>query len=449
MTKIAKKVSCLSLIMSFMMIGAMACGAGGESVKDGNVQADAGTLEETEVDTDLDADEAGTEEGSDVNKEDEFVVVGNGIEIPDVTIEPFEVPENEAFQFVADMKIGWNLGNTFDSYTEAELDDELDSETLWVSTATTEEMIIAIKDAGFNTLRLPVTWHTHLVDDNYTISEVWLGRIKEVVDYGINNGMYVILNIHHDNNEEFLYPDSAHLEQSTKYVSSIWTQLAAYFADYDEHLIFEAMNEPRLVGTNYEWWLNASAAECQDAVACINSLNQTFVDVVRAGGGNNATRYLMVPGYCASPDGALNDGFVLPTDTQENKLIVSVHAYTPYNFALQSPKESGSISNFDSDDANSVRDIVTFMDKLYNKFISQGIPVVIGEFGAQNKNLNTQDRVDYGAYYIAAARARGMTCAWWDNNAFTGNGENFGLYYRMGGYFIFQDIVTAMMKYAE
>ena len=157
----------------------------------------------------------------------------------------------------------------------------------------------------------------------------------------------------------------------------------------------------------------------------------------------------MVPGYCASADGALNDGFVLPTDSQENKLIVSVHAYTPYNFALQSPKESGSISYFDSDDANSTRDIVTFMDKLYNKFISQGVPVVIGEFGAQNKDLNTQDRVDYGAYYIAAARARGITCAWWDNNAFTGNGENFGLYYRMGGYFIFQDIVTAMMKYAE
>lgn len=442
MTRTRRKWSCLFLIMSLLIVGMVGCSTKEDAMKDNENQEQSEVLDETETDAD---GEAGTAD----SEEEEFVATGNGIEIPDVVIEPYHVPENEALKFVADMKIGWNLGNTFDSYTDAALDDELKSETLWVSTATTEEMIVAIKDAGFNTLRLPVTWHTHLVDDNYTISKVWLGRIKEVVDYGIDNGMYVILNIHHDNNEEFLYPDSAHMEQSTKYVSAIWTQLAAYFADYDEHLIFEAMNEPRLVGTNYEWWLNVGAEECKDAVACINSLNQTFVDAVRAGGGNNATRYLMVPGYCASADGALNDGFVLPTDSQENKLIVSVHAYTPYNFALQSPKESGSISHFDADDANSTRDIVTFMDKLYNKFISQGIPVVIGEFGAQNKSLNTQDRVDYGAYYIAAARARGITCAWWDNNAFTGNGENFGLYYRMGGYFIFQDIVTAMMKYAE
>lgn len=371
--------------------------------------------------------------------------------IPELSIEPYDIPDTEALAFTADMKIGWNLGNTFDAYTDGNLENELDSETLWVSTATTKEMIDNIKAAGFNTMRLPVTWHTHLVDDAYTISPVWLDRVQEVMDYAIDNEMYVILNIHHDNNENYMFPDSAHLAQSKEYITAIWTQLAARFADYDEHLIFEGMNEPRLVGSTYEWWISNSSEECQDAIACINELNQTFVDTVREGGGNNESRYLMVPGYDASLDGATNSGFVLPTDpaNNNNHIIVSVHAYTPYGFALQAEGEDGSTSHFDAMQDNSTRDIVTLMDKLYNRYISQGIPVVIGEFGARNKDLNTQDRVDYASYYIAAARARGITCIWWDNNAFTGNGENFGLYYRLGNYFIFEDIVNGMMKYAQ
>lgn len=407
--------------------------------------------ENMETTDDKEKGEASAADNTSENGSQETDEETSQFEIPEIVIEPYEIPDNEALAFVADMKIGWNLGNTFDAYTDGNLDDELDSETLWVSTATTKDMIDDIKAAGFNTMRLPVTWHSHLTDDTYTISEAWLDRVQEVMDYAIDNDMYVILNIHHDNSEAYMFPDSEHLAQSTEYIKAIWTQLAERFAEYDEHLIFEGMNEPRLVGSNYEWWISNSSEECKDAIACINSLNQTFVDTVRAGGGYNESRYLMVPGYCASLDGVMNDGFVLPTDAEgvEHRIIVSVHAYTPYNFALQSPDESGSISHFDADDATSTRDIVTLMDKLYNKFISQGIPVVIGEFGARNKDLNTQDRIDYAAYYVAAARARGITCIWWDNNAFTGNGENFGLYYRLGGYFIFEDIVNGMMKYAQ
>lgn len=397
------------------------------------------------VTNEQEADQAASEE-NDENGETE-----SQFKIPELSIEPYDIPDTEALAFTADMKIGWNLGNTFDAYTDGNLENELDSETLWVSTATTKEMIDNIKAAGFNTMRLPVTWHTHLVDDAYTISPVWLDRVQEVMDYAIDNEMYVILNIHHDNNENYMFPDSEHLAQSKEYIAAIWTQLAARFADYDEHLIFEGMNEPRLVGSTYEWWISNSSEECQDAIACINELNQTFVDTVRAGGGNNESRYLMVPGYDASLDGATNSGFVLPTDPVDNNnhIIVSVHAYTPYGFALQAEGEDGSTSHFDATQDNSTRDIVTLMDKLYNRYISQGIPVIIGEFGARNKDLNTQDRVDYASYYIAAARARGITCIWWDNNAFTGNGENFGLYYRLGNYFIFEDIVNGMMKYAQ
>lgn len=404
------------------------------------------------ADTETGTGQENVDTETETGQEDADAQTGTGqYEIPEVVMPSYEIPDTEAFAFVRSMKIGWNLGNTLDSYNDSGYDNELDSETNWVGVATTKEMIDDIRAAGFQTMRVPVTWHGHFTDENFTISQVWLDRVQEIVDYGIDNGMYVILNIHHDNREDCFYPDQEHLEGSIRYIESVWGQLAARFADYDEHLIFEAMNEPRLVGSVYEWWLDKNSDECNDAVACINTLNQAFVDTVRAGGGNNGTRYLMVPGYDASPDGALHEGFVLPTDAAgaADRILVSVHAYTPYGFALQGAGESGSTSVFASDSESSTRDIDYFMDRLYERFISQGIPVVIGEFGARNKDGNTQDRVDYAAYYIAAARARGMSCLWWDNNAFNGNGENFGLYYRRGGYFIYPDIVAALMKYAD
>ncbi|MCM1192199.1 MAG: glycoside hydrolase family 5 protein [Butyrivibrio sp.] len=371
-------------------------------------------------------------------------------QIPEVNIEPFEVPDTEAFRFVRDMKIGWILGNTFDAFNDGIVSSELDIETAWCGIATTKDMIDDIQAAGFNSVRIPVSWHNH-VDEDYRISEAWLDRVQEVVDYAYDNGMYVILNIHHDNSESFMYPDSAHLEQSIRYITTVWEQLCRRFGEYDQHLIFECMNEPRLVGSQYEWWINAGAEECKDAISCINRINQEFVNTVRAAGGSNLNRYLMVPGYDASPDGALNSGFVLPTDAEgvEDKLIVSVHAYTPYNFALQAEGESGSTAEFDSDSPGSVADINSFMDRLYTKFISNGVPVIIGEFGSRDKGQNLQARIDHAAYYVAAARARGMSCLWWDNNAFTGDGENFGLYYRRSGRFLYPDIVAALMKYAD
>lgn len=372
-------------------------------------------------------------------------------EIPEVVIAASELPDNDALAFVRDMKIGWSLGNTLDAFLEGGYANELDSETCWGNVATAKEMIDDISAAGFRTMRVPVTWHGHFVDDDFTISEVWLSRVQEVVDYGIDNGMYIILNIHHDTQEDCYLPNTAHLEQSIRYISAVWTQLSERFADYDEHLIFEGMNEPRLVGSAYEWWIDNNSEECLDAIACINTLNQIFVNTVRAGGGNNGTRYLMVPGYDASPDGALHEDFVLPRDLgdAENRIIVSVHAYTPYQFALQPPDDSGSIAAFDAGKKISTNDIDYFLDRLYDRYTSQGIPVVIGEFGARDKNGNTRDRVDYAAYYIAAARARGITCLWWDNGGFTGMGENFGLYNRREGDFVYPDIVDALMKYAN
>lgn len=438
------------------------CGADAETDSDQSLRTSAeqeggepeqsGTAEESGAGT-----EGNTESGSETETETEGNVEDGtetadgeeGYQIPDVDIAAREMPDTEALRFVKDMKIGWNLGNTFDAI-DGNMSDELDYESYWCGVVTTKDMIDDIKAAGFNSVRIPVSWHNH-VDEEYKISEPWLDRVQEVVNYAYDNGMYVILNIHHDNNENFLYPDSAHLEQSIDYVTTVWKQLCERFGEYDQHLVFEAMNEPRLVGSQYEWWLNSSAEECKDAVDCINKINQAFVDTVRASGGNNLNRYLMVPGYCASPDGALNSGFALPTDAEgvEDKLIVSAHAYTPYNFALQAPGEGGSTAEFDSDSKSSTTDIDTFMDRLYTKFISNGIPVIIGEFGSRDKGQNMQARIDHAAYYVAAARARGMSCFWWDNNAFTGDGENFGIYYRRGGQFLYPDIVTGLMKYAD
>lgn len=375
----------------------------------------------------------------------------DSIVVPEFTIEAKEYEMNDALQLVQDMQVGWNLGNTLDANSDTNSSNELSYETSWCGAKTTQEMITAIHDAGFQTIRIPVSWHNHVSGDDFTISDVWLNRVQEIVDYAYNIGMYVILNIHHDTMEGYYYPSEACYDTSAHFIECIWNQLSERFADYDEHLIFEGINEPRLKGTNYEWWLDINNDQCKEALDCINRLNQLFVDTVRAKGGVNATRYLMVPGYCASSDNALLDQFVVPTDisTNENRIIVSVHAYTPYNFALQAPTEGQSTSVFSITNKVGTGDIDSFMERLYQKFIRNGIPVVIGEFGARDKDGNLQARTEYTAYYVAAARARGICCMWWDNNAYTGSGENFGLFNRKTLTFEYPDIVSALVTYSK
>ena len=368
-----------------------------------------------------------------------------GIVIPEIrNVYQFELPQNDAMAFLKRMGIGWNLGNTFDAYRGEGYAGrgEMAIESSWVGVLTSEAMIEAIHDAGFHTIRIPVSWHNHVTDVDFTISQPWLDRVKTVVDWAIARDMYVILNTHHDEGYDTFYPLNAYYDQSEKYITSIWRQLAETFRDYDEHLIFEAMNEPRLKGHANEWWFDANSKDCLEAADCINRLNQAFVNTVRAAGGGNADRYLMVPGYDASPDGALRDQFTLPQDTADNRIIVSVHAYTPYNFALQ----DGGVSSFTPSNQQTT-EIATFMNSLYKKYTAQGIPVVIGEFGARAKGNNLQDRVNYAAYYIAFASARNIPALWWDNGSFSGNGENFGLLNRRQAAWAYPEIVQALMQY--
>ncbi|MDE5866078.1 MAG: glycoside hydrolase family 5 protein [Lachnospiraceae bacterium] len=443
-----KKYCGFALIMAAVM--ALSGCAGNTANPDGAVEEnadvnesgnaagnDAGTNSET--DTNLSAGEENSEGES------------NGLQTPVIEIEQKELPDSEALVFVRNMKTGWNLGNTFDASDNGSSGNDLKYESMWCGTVTTKEMIDALKEAGFQTIRIPVSWHNHLTDDNHTISEVWLSRVQEVVDYAIDDGMYVIINIHHDFSTDYIYPTSEYLEQSKTYVTDIWTQVADRFKDYDDHLIMESMNEPRMVGSNNEWWLDFQNAECIDSIQCINEINQVFVDVVRSSGGNNATRYLMVPGYDASLQGAVNSYFSLPTDIEENqnKILVSVHAYTPYSFALQGEGESGSTDAFDMTSSSSTKDIDDLMKQLYDTFVKNGTGVVIGEYGARDKSGNLQARIDFTAYYIETARASGITCCVWDNNSFSGSGENFGLFRRQNMSFLYPEIVESIMAHCE
>lgn len=360
--------------------------------------------------------------------------------LPEVSVDKYTVPDGESMDFIKKLKLGWNLGNTFDATGEnITPEHEMSLESSWCGEITKLENLEAIKGAGFETIRIPVSWHNH-VDENFQISAAWMNRVKEVVDWARACDLYVILNTHHDNALEYYYPDSEHMESSKKYLVAVWKQIAETFKDYDEHLVLESMNEPRLVGTKYEWWLDKNNDQCKDAVSCINQLNQLFVDTVRAAGGQNADRWLLCPGYAASADGALNEGFAVPNDAKK-RVIVSVHAYTPYTFALDT-KGGGEWSITNDADCKAV---TGFMDQLYARFVQQGQPVLLGEFGALNKD-NLEARVQFSAYYVAAARARGMSCCWWDNNAFMGAGENFGLLTRGDNFFMYPEIVQALVE---
>ena len=367
----------------------------------------------------------------------------NAVQVPALKIVRREIPENEAMEFLKKMGVGWNLGNTFDA-TKGDWNrnaDEMTVETSWLpdKARTTEAMFAALKAAGFSAVRIPVSWHDH-VDENVQISQKWLNRVQEVVDWALGQDLFVILNIHHD--EDQFLPTPEHYEESARYVGSIWSQLAERFRDYDDRLIFESMNEPRVLGASYEWNYDAAIPDCVAAAKCVNQLNQLFVDTVRASGGHNADRYLMVPGYDAAPAGALSDVFTLPRDTADNRIIVSVHAYTPYDFALNTKggKTFGAQSQ--------KMEIVSFMNSLYSRYIAAGIPVVIGEYGALTKgDDHLQDRVDWTAFYVATASARNIPCIWWDNGSFSGSGENFGLMNRRNAQFVYGEILDAIITY--
>ncbi len=329
-------------------------------------------------------------------------------------------PQNRAQEIVYNMQFGWNLGNTLDATHWQDLQNAgLSTETDWGQPKTTQEMIKGLKNLGIKSIRIPISWHNHLADNNYTIDSDWMKRVKQIVDWAYDEGMYVIINIHHDNYDskkknfgygKGFYPSSECKEESFKFITRVWEQVSETFKDYDEKLVFEILNEPRLQGDEHEWGYKSGCSTCKDAMNSLNEFNQNALDTIRASGGNNATRLVMIPSLCASPDAAFNSDFKMPEDSAENALALSVHMYTPYNFAMGTPN-GGEI--FTSDDKGTLDRYFSELNKLY---VSKGIPVVIGEMGATNKD-NLKHRAAWFGYFVQHSRKYGMTACVWDNGS--------------------------------
>lgn len=344
-----------------------------------------------------------------------------------------------ANEITANLMPGWNLGNTFDANSKS----GLAAETSWGAPLTTREMIHAVKAAGFRSIRIPVSWATHVDFTDELDNEIeveWIARVKEVVEWAIDEDLYVIINIHHDNNKQFYYPTELYKDQSLTYVKEVWMQVADAFAEFDQRLIFEALNEPRLVGTNKEWWFDPvnPGVVCLDAINIINESNQICVDETRSNGkGHNNERMVMCPGYAAAVVGCLTNYYKLPDDPM---VAVSVHAYVPNALCL-----AGIQKTFSEDDDADIRDNV--MIPIYEKFGANGIPVVIGEASCSNK-LNLEARVQWVQSYYGYAQKYGMPVILWDNHEVgkVAGGENHGFLNRNDLTWTWPEFIDAIME---
>ena len=353
-----------------------------------------------------------------------------------------------AINLVKDMKTGWNLGNTLDATGGKK---GLESETSWGMPKTTKAMIDGLAASGIKTIRIPVSWSQHIIDKKYTIDPKWMARVKQIVDWAIADDMYVIINIHHDNfsknakmpaNSGF-YPTNQNYDESLRFVCNVWAQISLAFNNgYDEHLVFETLNEPRLCGTGEEWWYDISSPLSREAMANVNKLNQAILDTIRESDGNNKKRIVACPSLQASPESAMAHSFKMPQDydMSTKRLIVSVHMYTPYNFAMESP----GISKFS---AQVEKEFTSTFKRLYDMFIINGYAVYIGEYGATNKN-NLDDRVKWFKSYIKNSQKYGIACILWDNGVWKVEGndysEHYGFYNREEQTWYFPEILNAI-----
>jgi aryl-phospho-beta-D-glucosidase BglC (GH1 family) len=326
----------------------------------------------------------------------------------------YAADEMTAFEITENMKIGWNLGNTLDA-TVSKKDPEtkkdvlvehtdVNSEKAWGNPKASKELITAIKDKGFNTVRVPTTWFQHLQEDG-TIDPEWMARVHEVVDYAIDQDMYVILNLHHENWVNRADLGTAYDDMHAKLIN-LWTQINASFGDYDQHLIFECMNEPRAAGTTHEWW-----GPEQSEVDTINKLNADFVELIRNSDSPYAkNRLLMIPGYCAGSDVSMISLIDVPKN--DDFVAVSIHAYVPYNFTMNPATKLEDRMTFS---ASWSAELAGILDGFRSTFLDKDIPVVVGEFGTSNYG-NTDARIAWAKQYLTTAKKYGFPCVLWDNN---------------------------------
>ena len=310
------------------------------------------------------------------------------------------------------MKIGWNLGNTLEA---------IGGETAWGAAITTQRLIDSVKAAGFNSVRIPVSWSTHSNTVTHKIDTAWLFRVKQVVDYCLNDSMYVMINVHWDNGWLENHVTVADSSGVNSRQHAFWTQIASYFKDYDEHLLFASANEPNVHDAT--------------GMSVLLTYHQTFIDAIRATGGNNTSRTLVIQGPSTDIDQTYKLMNTLPKDQIANRLIVEVHYYTPWNFCgLNQDASWGKMFYYWGKGKHSATDVTrnatwgeeSEMDKylgmMKTKFIDNGIPVIIGEYGAFRRKLNPpSDQALHDAsieyyyrYFVKSATNKGIKTFCWD-----------------------------------
>ena len=337
---------------------------------------------------------------------------------------------------------GINLGNILeacDNNVGIKTNTPLSYETHWGQPKTTQAMIDGMKAAGFDTIRIPVAWMTnatHLYEGDYTIDADYMNRVEEVVRYARKAGMYVIVNDHWDGGWYGMFgSESAETRAlAMEAYKGMWQQIAERFRDYSDYLIFESANEE--LGTRFD---ENSALYCSDSVvtylndderyALTNEINQTFVDVVRATGGNNATRFLLIAGYGTNIDQTCDDRFQMPKDTADSKLMVSVHYYDPWSYCGASSAVSatkwGKVSDYEYMDQQLAK---------MTKFTEAGYGVVIGEYGALPCSDGLKDNtLAYHTAFLDACTKYNLTNCLWDCS---------GLYKRVSQTFADDDILA-------
>ncbi len=347
------------------------------------------------------------------------------------TVTPFRVLTAE--ELVAEMGAGWNLGNTMDGHTGF-----TPAETLWQPTKTTKELITAVHDAGFNTVRIPITWGNMIDDANgYAINEMWMNRVQEIVDYCVSQDMYAIINIHHDGAEQtgWLRVGAEDPQPVYEKFEAVWRHIAERFKDYDEHLIFEAMNEVK--------GPDDSAAGIKRDMEVIMKLEQIFVDTVRSTGSNNTERWLSIPGRYTNIAVTCNEanGFEMPVDPAgEDHMLLAVHYYD-WQFGLQ---DNMGVTSWSLDKSKKLEDEF----KMLERFTSQGYPILLGEYGALNKN-NTDERVYHIEAVTYLCRKYNVIPCLWDQGWYDASVEvdySYTIIDRATGVLTYPEIVSAILR---
>lgn len=336
-----------------------------------------------------------------------------------------------ASQVADQIVIGWNIGNSLEA---------VGGETAWGNPPVNQQLIDAVKAAGFNAVRIPASWDLHADQATLQIDPAWMTRVKEVVDYAHGQGMYVTLNIHWDGGWLEEHPLYSYQEAVNQKQNAYWTQIANTFKNYDERLLFAGTNE---VHADY-------GTPSAEHIAVQQSYLQTFVDAVRATGGNNASRTLVVQTYNTNIWHGL-DYFSLPSDTIANRLIVEVHHYDPYDYTLN---PSGSCLYWGAPYPS--QGACTWAQEAYHddlfarakaEWIDQGVPVIIGEYGvATRPNLNLASRQYYLEYVNRAAAANGIKTFYWDNGVQPSQTNGFALFDRSSGAIVDQGALDAVKR---